>query len=95
MKKQTYTFSAEVQLFDKEDPWYFVSAPKKYVKEFAQHMDRGLVAIEATLGSSTWNTSLMPKGDDTLFIPLSAKVRKKEQIALGDRVAVTFVLRKR
>ena len=92
---QEHSFSSTVEIFPQDNPWVYVSAPKKYVKLFADFMDRGLVAITATLGSSTWNTSLMPKGDGTLFIPLSATVRKKEQIEVGDRVQITFKLRER
>jgi hypothetical protein len=90
-----YTIRSTVEIFPMDNPWIYVSVPKKYVEMFADFMDRGLVAITATLGESTWNTSLMPKGDGTLFIPLSAKNRKKEKIKIGDTVTVRFQLRQR
>ena len=37
----------------------------------------------------------MPMGDGTQFIPLLAKVRKSEDIELGEHVEVSFTLRKR
>ncbi|MGJ3238181.1 MAG: DUF1905 domain-containing protein [Anaerolineae bacterium] len=61
-------------------------------KEYA---DRGLVAIIATMGGTSWDASLLPKGDGTLFIALPARVRKREQIQLGDSIIMSFVLRER
>ena len=73
----------------------YVGVPQKYTEMFRDSADRGLVAVTVTLGKSTWNTSLMPMGDGTQFIPLSAKVRKAEGIEVGDRVELSFILRKR
>lgn len=67
---------------------------KKYTEMFKSLADRGLVPITVTLGKSVWKTSLMPMGDETQFIPLSAKMRKAEGIAGGKRVRLTFVLRR-
>jgi hypothetical protein len=72
-----------------------VDIPEKYTKMLKGYADRGLVAIKVTLGNSTWDTSLMPMGDGTQFIPLSAKVRNAENIKVGDNIKLTFVLSKR
>lgn len=37
----------------------------------------------------------MPMGDGTQFIPLPAKVRKTENISVGDTIDVHFQLRER
>lgn len=92
---QEFTVRAIVEIFPMDNPWIYISVPKKYVQMFKPFMDRGLVPITATLGDSTWDTSLLPKGDGTLFIALNAKVRKKEEIELGQRVTVRFMLRQR
>lgn len=92
---QTFTVHGTVEIFPMDNPWIYVSVPKKYVKLFADFMDRGLVAVTVTLGSSTWDTSLLPKGDGTLFIALNAKVRKAEGIGVGQRVQLQFMLRQR
>ncbi len=73
----------EVRIFPVENPWYYVMVPKSHTEETRLLADRGLVAIAAKVGKSTWNTSLMPKGDGSQFIPLPAKVRKSEGIRLG------------
>ena len=89
------SFSGQVKIFPHENPWVYVGVPKKYTEMFKDSADRGLVAITVTLGQSTWNTSLMPMGDGTQFIPLSAKLRKAESIEVGDRVELSFISRKR
>ncbi len=95
MKKQHFLVTGKVKIFPVQNPWVYVSVPKKYTEMFKHMADRGLVAITATLGKKTWNTSLMPMGDKTQFIPLSANIRKAENIKIGDQVKFSFVLRKR
>jgi hypothetical protein len=57
--------------------------------------DRGLIAIAATVGRTSWLTSLLPMGDGTHFIALPAKVRSKEKLLLGDMLDVSFQIRQR
>lgn len=90
-----YSIKKEVQIFPVENPWVFVSVPKKYSEELKHLADRGLVAITATVGNSSWPTSLMPMGDGSQFIPLPKKIRRAEGIVLGEKITVTFCLRKR
>jgi hypothetical protein len=73
----------------------YVRVPKKFTEMTEEFADRGLVAITATVGKSSWKTSLLPMGDGTLFIALNAKVRKAEGIELGDMVKISFRLRER
>jgi len=93
--RKNFPVKGEVKIFPVVNPWVYVSVPKKYTKETKHPADRGLVAITVKLGKLTWNTSLMPMGDGTQFIPLPAKVRKSEDIGLGDRIKLSFTLRKR
>lgn len=95
MKSLQFPFKDEVKIFPLENPWIYVPVPLKYTEMFKGEADRGLVAITVTVGSSTWNTSLMPMGDGTQFIPLSAKIRKKEDIKVGDQINGHFELRDR
>lgn len=95
MGNKVYKLSGIVEIFPLESPWVYVGVPKKITEETRHLADRGLVAIVATVGTSNWNTSLMPMGDGTQFVPLPAKVRKSEGIELGGRVELSFVLRQR
>lgn len=102
MSKNSYTKSGKVttisglvEIFDLVNPWVYVRVPLEITEETQYFADRGLVAITATVGKYSWNTSLMPMGDGTQFIPLPVKLRKSESIEVGDTVTVSFVLRDR
>lgn len=51
---------------------------------------RGLVPATITIGKTTWKKSLLPYGDGTLFVALNEKVRKRENIKVGDKLSVSF-----
>lgn len=88
-----YTFTAEVHLFPQAGGWHYVTAPQEYTDELKPLAKRGLVAVEATVGGLSWQTSLLPMGDGSQFLALPAKVRQKEQITIGDVIEVSFVVR--
>ncbi len=92
---QTYEFEGQVELFPQDNGWYFVRAPSKLSKPLEIMAERGLIAVLATVGPSSWPTSLLPYGDGTHFIALPAKVRKKEKLTLGNNIKVSFVPRVR
>jgi len=90
------TFSGVVEIFDKENmPWWFVRVPKNLSTPYEHLADRGLIAVTACVGKNSWATSLLPYGDNTHFIALPAKVRKANDITLGDTLSVGFEIRKR
>ena len=94
MLEMNNTFIAKIEKFEIEIGWYYVSVPadlRNPLVHLAGHY--GMIAVTATLGTSCWPTSLMPKGDGTHFIPLSANVRKKEKLSLGMEVEISFETR--
>jgi len=95
MNNKRFSVSGKVEIFPLDNPWVYVSVHRKFANLLKNKADRGLVPITATLGKSTWNTSLMPMGDGTQFIPLSAKIRKAEGIMVGESIRLSFALRKR
>jgi hypothetical protein len=90
-----YTFTAMVDLFERNKGWYFVAVPTELSKPHEHLADRGLIAVTASIGKSSWPTSLLPMGDGTHFIALPAKVRTKEKLSRGETVEVSFELRER
>ena len=86
----SFKFVAKVELFEREKGWYYVSVPSKLSKPLEHLADRGLIAVTARVGNSSWATSLLPVGDGTHFIALPAKVRSKEKLSLGTAVEVSF-----
>ena len=93
--KKNFLVEDKVKIFQVENPWVYINVPKKYTEQTMHLADRGLVAITATLDKSSWNTSLMPMGDGTHFIPLPAKIREAEHVNLDDQIKLSFKLRKR
>ena len=91
----TNTFKATITRFDCDMGWYYVSVPLELSVPLKAFAERGLIAVSATVGKTSWPTSLMPMGDGTHFLALSAKVRKKEGLELGDEIQVSFELRQR
>lgn len=90
LPKKEFSETAKVEIFPQEGGWYYVSIPKKYTEMSKEFADRGLVPVIARVGKTNWNTSLLPKGDGTHFIALNAKVRKAEDISLGDNIEINF-----
>jgi hypothetical protein len=93
--KMANTFKAKMELFERDKGWYYVSVPTDLSKPLEHLADRGLIAITATVGKTSWPTSLLPMGDGTHFIALPAKVRLKEKLMSSDAVDVSFETRQR
>jgi len=87
------TFNATVGLFEREKGWYYVSVPIEISKPLEHLADRGLIAVTAKVGNSSWSTSLLPMGNGAHFIALPAKVRIREKLSLGMAVEISFETR--
>jgi hypothetical protein len=96
-----YAFDAELWLWDarKSDSWTFVSLPVDDSEEI-RHRTEGLangfgsVRVTATIGSTTWQTSIFPdSGRDAYVLPVKKAVRAAEGLAPGGRARVTIALR--
>lgn len=95
MQNKPFEVTGKVKIFPQKGGWHYISVPLKISKPLSDLADRGLIAIKAAVGKTSWDTSLLPMGDGTHFIALPAKVRKPEDINLGDKVKVSFTLRRR
>ena len=85
-------FTAEVWHWRGPAPHHFLSLPPDEADAVAALADAvsygwGMIPVLATVGTSTWRTSLFRK-DGTYVLPLRASVRRADQIALGDTVVV-------
>lgn len=89
MKKQRiYSSTNVVKRFPKKGGWVYVSINQTYTDLGMKKPKWGLVPATITVGNTTWEKSLLPFGDETLFISLSEKIRKAEEIEVGDTVTV-------
>ena len=84
-------FKGKVKIFP--DGWYYVEVPTKNSNKYVAYTKRGNIAINAIVGNSVWPTLLWGFGDNTFFITIPAKVRKKENINENDQIKIKFGLR--
>ena len=90
----THTFKAELRLHgDMPGSWYFITLPLNAADEIRATTERrgfGSVRVRATIGESTWETSVFPDTKTGSFLlPVKAAVRLEQDIDNGDRVDVT------
>lgn len=83
MDEQSASFDGRVEVFDRPGGWHFVALPEDLMRRFGQLADRGLIAVEAQIGASSWQTSLLPMGDGTHSLALPAPVRRSSRISKG------------
>ncbi|MBD8060047.1 DUF1905 domain-containing protein [Cellulomonas sp. JH27-2] len=96
MAEPAYEFDGTLHVWAARPPEQHVDLPEALsdeIAEVAAGVTRGFgsVRVEATIGSSTWRTSLFP-GASAYVLPVKKPVRVKEGFDEGDRVHVSIVL---
>lgn len=87
----TFDFTAVVWLWP-EGNWWFATVPEEVSDEIADAVPRsgpgfGSVRVTATVGSTTWRTSLFPSREHAAYLlPVKKGVRAAEDLE-GGRVA--------
>jgi Domain of unknown function (DUF1905) len=91
-------FDAELWKWDarRADSWIFVSVPadaSEEIRDLAGGSRRGFgsLRVRATVGGSTWTTSIFP-GSDSYVLPVKRPVRTAEALDVGDIATVTIEL---
>ena len=96
MKK--FTVTGKVWRYEGAGAWHFVYVPKdlsQKIKDGARNKRKAgfhFVRVKATIGKTSWNTSLLPTKDGPYLIAVKADVQKKEDIADGDTIKIDCVL---
>lgn len=90
MPKKIFTCRGKVKKFPQKGGWVYISTQKTYADLGIRKPKWGLVPATFSTGTTSWKRSLLPMGDGTLFIALNEKVRKAEDIHVGDTIEVTF-----
>ena len=92
-----YEIKAPLWLYPGEAAWHFITLPKELsrrIKRFAggSLSPFGSLRVVATIGATSWKTSIFPSEAGAFLLPVKAMVRKKEAIKAGDRVKLTLEL---
>ncbi len=98
---EQHAFEAELWIWDvaTKGSWFFVTVPEDVSDglrfEAGEPRGFGSVRVEATIGTSTWRTSVFPSTDQAgcYVLPVKKAVRVREGIGEGDvvRAAVRAV----
>ena len=92
-------FSAELWLWDarRTETWTFVSLPaseSEEIRDLAGGLRRGFgsVRVRATIGNSTWTTSIFPASQAGYVLPIKRPIRVAESLDVGDMTTVIVEL---
>jgi hypothetical protein len=91
------SFAGELWEHDGEGGWHFVSLPVPASEELrarSAHRLRGFgsLRVRATVGSTTWSTSVFPSATGAYLLPVKKQVRRAEDVEAGDVIEVTLEL---
>ncbi|MFC4999025.1 DUF1905 domain-containing protein [Dactylosporangium cerinum] len=89
-------FSGEVWFWRGPSPFHFVTVPEDdcaALRDAAALVTYGwgMIPVAARIGGTAWTTSLFPK-DGRYLVPLKDRVRKAEQIDVGDTVTIRLTV---
>jgi hypothetical protein len=81
--------------------WYFLTLPPKVAREISlvdagpRRIGFGALKVEATIGGSTWQTSVFPSAQHKSYLlPVKAAIRKAEGLQEGKTVGVRIIVRR-
>lgn len=93
-------FDAQLWIWDarRAESWTFVSLSEEASEQVGEVADRGprrgfgSMRVRATVGGSTWTTSVFPDSKRGYVLPIKKAVRKAEGLEPGDTATVTVEL---
>lgn len=93
-----FEFSAAIFKWQANAAWHFIALPSDLSQDItdlygALKAGWGSIRVQATIGATTWNTSIFPdKSRNAYLLPVKAAVRTAEDLAEGDVVRVALSL---
>ena len=94
----TFRFSAPLWQYPGDSAWHFVSVPPEIsddITELTAGLRHGFgsVRVTATVGATTWQTSVFPDSKTgTYLLPVKKSVRTAEDLTSGGDVGVRLEL---
>ena len=89
---QPETVSAPLER-DTDGTWWYLHVPRHVREVFAAYQRRGVVSVRATIGTTTWDGSLLPWADGSAQLSVNRRIRTAESLDLGDIVVVVLEVR--
>ena len=97
MTMEQFEFTAELWVAPADDAWRFVTVPADVADDIEMlsgpRRGFGSVRVEATVGRTTWRTSVFPDSRlGSYILPVKKAVRDAEGLGDGDSVRVILRL---
>jgi hypothetical protein len=98
MPTVAYRIRARLWLYPGAAAWHFITVPKWQGQEIRRLLGGsargwGSLPVEATVGTTTWRTSIFPDSKSgSYLLPVKAAVRKAEGLAAGRLVEVRLLV---
>lgn len=104
---ETYTTTAKLWIWTSEKApasWHFLTITGEVAEaihalalmrrlEFGRKRGWGSMKVRATIGDTSWETSIFPdKDSDGWMLPVKADVRKAEGMVAGDQIELSLSL---
>lgn len=81
--------------------WYFITLPRRLADEIRmvdagpKRRGFGSLRVQATIGDSSWDTSIFPSAKEgSYLLPVKAQVRKAERLQVGRLVALELEVKR-
>jgi hypothetical protein len=91
------SFVADLWEHAGEGSWHFVTVPEELSEQLrdagGERRGFGSLRVRATVGATTWETSVFPSKDGVFVLPVKKPVRRAEGLEAGEPVAVELALR--
>lgn len=84
-----YSVTEKIHIFQMESAWFYIPIPLSKIPKVPRR-GWGSVPVLATIGKTSWQTSVFPMKKDHYFIPIKKSVRTKENIYEGDTVKISY-----
>lgn len=89
-------FTAPLWLWQGKGAWHFVTLPadeSHIIKMAVPRRGWGSMRVKATIGATSWNTSIFPASKaEAYLLPIKADVRKAEGLVVGEPAYVILSL---
>ncbi len=91
MKK--YSHTGKLCIFNMESgAWRYIPVPLDKILKIEKKRGWGSVPIIASVGGSSWPTSIFPMKKDNYFIPIKKKVFINEDLEIGEEFTVSYTV---
>lgn len=90
-QNKTYSVTEKIHIFQMTSPWKYIPIPIEKVPK-VKPGGWGSIPVMATIGKTTWRTSIFPMKKGSYFIPIKSQVFKKEELLVGDLITLKYKL---